>query len=411
VSRVVREAEDALANDPPILFSRGAVPVRPGEVPVEFCDGTKGTTTALYTQSSAAIYGCLSERAGSKPEEPSGRMRIDDCDIAWLSKSDESTLLTLSMLMIGSPANRAAASRFSLSSSFVLALWTGQRLPVAIREQRSMKKLLPVPAEGAVNAMQRRGSKCAARNGSYKTAEQDRAAEISNQCCFFATENSLRVSGDLLRRSLIANLDAEMERPETQRFENDPVEMIVRDRARYVRAALAIVLGYIASGDHATFEPLLGFEEWSATVRSALIWLGCADPAEAIKASRVADPELQTLRSFIGFVRDKFASSAFSVADIINLLSSKGLSAGFEQHCESDDEREQRQARTQEEVKLSAEFLELLLSIAGSRGVVNGKRLSTWLRRNCRWIVGYYRIEERGKDSHTEGMMFAIVTL
>jgi putative DNA primase/helicase len=514
LDRIVRESEAALAADPPILFSRGAVLVRPGEVPVEFCDGTKGTTTALYTQSTAAIYGCLSERIrwtrenrrkkARVPCDPSkeaaqiivarcGQWRFPEIsgtvacptlrkdgsllsgygfdaasriycswrggdlglqpnptraeaedeldDLSYLihefpavSDVDRSILLSglITPVVRGAfgaaPLHGITAPSAGTGKSFFVDLSsmiaTGRRCPVqsaTANDEESEKRLgaamlagLPIINIDNVNGVLSSDLLCQAITQSsilMRPLGSSGLVEISNRCCFFATGNSLRVSGDLLRRSLLANLDAEMERPETRRFENDPVEMVTRDRARYVRAALAIVLGYIASGDYATLDPLLGFEEWSTTVRSALVWLGCADPAEAIKASRVADPELQALRSFIGFVRDKFASSAFSVADIISLLSSKGSGAGFEQHCESDDEREQRQARAQEEAKLSAEFRELLLSIAGSRGVVNGKRLSTWLRRNCRRIVGGYRIEERGKDSHTEGMMFAIVTL
>jgi hypothetical protein len=88
-----------------------------------------------------------------------------------------------------------------------------------------------------------------------------------------------------------------------------------------------------------------------------------------IKTSREADSGLRALQAFILFARDKFKSSPFSVA-------------------ESDDERERRQETEQVKEKLNAEFRELLLSIAGIRGVVNGNRLSTWLRRNLGRIIG-----------------------
>jgi hypothetical protein len=150
-------------------------------------------------------------------------------------------------------------------------------------------------------------------------------------------------------------------------------------------------------------DPLGSYSGWGRLVRAPLVWLGCGDPADSIKTSREADSGLRALQAFILFARDKFKSSPFSVADIIGLMRHSRLAGvGYEQHSESDDERERRQETEQVKEKINAEFRELLLSIAGIRGVVNGNRLSTWLRRNLGRIIGAYRIEEAPRDAHRE---------
>ena len=51
-------------------------------------------------------------------------------------------------------------------------------------------------------------------------------SEIESAGTFFATGNALRVRGDMTRRTLICDLDAQMERPELRTFDFDPVEQV-----------------------------------------------------------------------------------------------------------------------------------------------------------------------------------------
>jgi hypothetical protein len=82
-----------------------------------------------------------------------------------------------------------------------------------------------------------------------------------------------------------------MEQPEFRQFNFDPVERVFADRGKYVAAALTICRAYIVAGRPGRAPRLASFDGWSDTVRSALIWLGKADPVKSMESARAEDPE------------------------------------------------------------------------------------------------------------------------
>lgn len=106
-----------------------------------------------------------------------------------------------------------------------------------------------------------------------------------------ATGNALRVHSDLTRRVLLIRLDAREERPELRQFKHDPVNDAIAERPKYVAAAMVILRAFIVIQQPALSPPLGSFEKWSHWVRSALIWLGLADPVLAMDEARSTDPE------------------------------------------------------------------------------------------------------------------------
>jgi hypothetical protein len=115
----------------------------------------------------------------------------------------------------------------------------------------------------------------------------------------FATGNNFVIVGDVCRRVIITNLDPEMERPELRQFKFDPVEMVLKDRGKYIAAALTICRAYIVAGNPNKAPRLASFEGWSDTVRSALIWLGKDDPVKSMENAREEDPERIELSSMM----------------------------------------------------------------------------------------------------------------
>jgi hypothetical protein len=111
----------------------------------------------------------------------------------------------------------------------------------------------------------------------------------------FATGNNFSVLGDVCRRVIISNLDAKLETPELRQFSCDPVDIVLKNRGLYIAAALTICRAYIVAGRPSPAKRLASFEGWSDTIRSALMWLGKADPVESMAASREEDPERQEL--------------------------------------------------------------------------------------------------------------------
>jgi hypothetical protein len=141
----------------------------------------------------------------------------------------------------------------------------------------------------------------------------------------FCTGNNIVLVGDLVRRAIITSLDPELEKPELKVFGNDPVAMVLADRGKYIAACLTICRAYLVAGRPNKAGRLASFEGWSDTVRSALIWLGKADPVASIDASRAEDPERIQLREMltawadkIGFRVNKTLAQVIKVSEEIN---------------------------------------------------------------------------------------------
>jgi hypothetical protein len=108
---------------------------------------------------------------------------------------------------------------------------------------------------------------------------------------FYGSGNNIVIVGDLCRRTITATLDPRMERPELRTFTKDPVEVVLKDRGKYIAACLTICRAYRAADRPNPAPKLASFEGWSDCVRSALMWLGCADPVQSIEIAREEDPE------------------------------------------------------------------------------------------------------------------------
>lgn len=198
--------------------------------------------------------------------------------------------------------------------------------------------------------------------------------ELESRCTLFATGNALRVRGDMTRRTVVCDLDANMERPETRAFRGDPVATVLADRGRYVSACLVIVRAYLAAETPGLLPPIASFDDWSRLVRSALVWLGCADPAQSMEVAREDDPELAELREVV-------------TAWKANLELGDGLTVK-----ELADAAERRAATVIGEPPDYAhpEWRDCLLRLVGDRGNVNTRRLAGWLRsREGRIAEGY----------------------
>ena len=122
---------------------------------------------------------------------------------------------------------------------------------------------------------------------------------IENTVTIFGNGNNMRLVGDIVRRVILCTLDANVERPELRQFSSNPVATVLADRGRYIAAALTIVRSYLVADCPARLPPLASFEDWSRLVRSALVWLGCADPVDTMEAGRADDPSRGSLRAIV----------------------------------------------------------------------------------------------------------------
>jgi putative DNA primase/helicase len=189
---------------------------------------------------------------------------------------------------------------------------------------------------------------------------------IPSTALICATGNNLSIHGDLNRRAIRIRLDAKCERPDERRFDRDPTSLALRKRAELVAAALTIVRAYLSAGAPSQASPMGSFEDWSDTVRSALIWLGMGDCRGDVDAMRADDPEKAELAEII----DALPTGRFTVREIAHSVSE------------------------------SPEMREVFAGFIGRNGVFATKSFGRYLARFRGTIIGGRSIELAAKDIH-----------
>ena len=229
--------------------------------------------------------------------------------------------------------------------------------------------------------------------------------DVEIRTTFFATGNNIQLRGDLVRRGLRCELNADMEQPEFRAFNGKPFDTVLADRGRYVSACLIIVRAYIAAGSPGLLRPVLAsYDDWSDTVRSAPVWLGCADPVASMEKARDDDPVTAALRTVATAWAQYYGGREKQCGDIASWASKNAQTTS-----------------DQTEINL----LSALGAVALQSGRIDATKLGKWLHRNeerivsidgkecrfrragktdgaARWVLEVRR-EERGWGPHDPG--------
>ena len=129
------------------------------------------------------------------------------------------------------------------------------------------------------------------------------AAGIPMFAVWYATENNVILAADTARRVCHIRLESPEENPEERTGFHHPdlLAWVRRERPRLTAAAVTILAGYCAAGrPNMKLTPWGSFEGWSDLVRSAVVWVGLADPgASRRELASVADREAIALRQLL----------------------------------------------------------------------------------------------------------------
>jgi putative DNA primase/helicase len=202
---------------------------------------------------------------------------------------------------------------------------------------------------------------------------------IANSFTVFANGNNLSAPADLVRRTLVCRLDANLENPEEKEFKANPIKTILADRGPFVAAALTIGRGYIAAGSPSPCRVLASFDRWSNLVRSALTWLMMPDPCASMDLARAEDP----LRASRGAL---FKAWETEIGIIIGGMTTSHLI----------DEAERR-----DQYGFSHPlFRESCLAVAAERSgsSISPRRLGKWLAKNNNNKVGTLKLTVNLED-------------
>ena len=186
-----------------------------------------------------------------------------------------------------------------------------------------------------------------------------KTARISPTALIAATGNNLSLVGDLNRRVVQIRLDARCERPDAREFDFDATKFATANRMKLATAALTVVRSYLACGTPPQVTAFGSFQDWSDTVRSALIWLGLPDCLGDVDAMRAEDPEKAELRGIL----ESLPRGRFTAKEIV------AMTAG------------------------DADLREALEGLADRSGKISSKRLGRYFLRHQRVVIGGRWIE------------------
>jgi hypothetical protein len=197
-------------------------------------------------------------------------------------------------------------------------------------------------------------------------------AWVAVNALIFATGNNLIITGECARRSLKCTIDAHCERPELRSFPETFEERVRIGRPELVVAGLTVLRAWRLARPRERggwLNPLGSFEDWSRQVREALVWLGEADPCDAMVEANERDPRrLARLAVYTEWEKTLGLRVAYSATDII------------------------KQAYS------SQDFYAALAQVAGDlRGQPNARRLTDWLGKTEGVLVGNRVLQFHGR--------------
>ena len=146
-----------------------------------------------------------------------------------------------------------------------------------------------------------------------------KTATVTTRALFLSSGNNVGPVQDMTRRCITISLSPQYEVPAAREFERpDLIQEVLRDRGRYVTAALTITRAWIVAGrPKSPCKPLAGYGVWSNFCRQPLMWLGCEDPTASVFEAIADDPDRETLSRLLESWFSVFGKTAAMVRDAI----------------------------------------------------------------------------------------------
>ena len=212
-----------------------------------------------------------------------------------------------------------------------------------------------------------------------------KTATVNTRTLFLSSGNNVGPVQDMTRRCIIIRLDPGCETPAARTFARpDLVRQVLRERARYVSAALTIVRAWMVAGKPiTTCKSLAGFGDWSDLCRQPLLWLNCADPSESVFEAMSEDPDRETLDRLLTAWQSVFGKTPAMVRDAV-----RQALAPYDQYIE---------------------LREVIRDIADERGEINRRKLGWWIRRHGGRIVNGRRFIRASGNRSAEAWQVPVV--
>lgn len=124
-----------------------------------------------------------------------------------------------------------------------------------------------------------------------------KTATVSTRTLFLGSGNNVGPVRDLLRRVVTIQVDPRCATPATLSYQKSPVDLVRKNRGKYVGAVLNIIQAWIEAGmPKAELKNIVTYGgAWTNCCRHPLVWLGLPDPATALFEQLSHDPEADAL--------------------------------------------------------------------------------------------------------------------
>jgi putative DNA primase/helicase len=193
--------------------------------------------------------------------------------------------------------------------------------------------------------------------------------------------NNITVAADLVPRSIICRLDANMARPETRTFNNNPLKAAFKERGQDLADIFTIIRAFREAGEPAQdVRRMADFEQWSRIIQQPLVWLGMEDPAKSQDIAYEEDEERKNARSLLALWKEHLGmAESFKTKEIldkVNVYELVDAVTGQAVHpsaVSAFGPPPERRYQWQE-------LYDLLMTKCGVRGAIDPTRFGNWLR-------------------------------
>ena len=418
-------SEDWVRVDPParhaaVLFDATGYPHLPvlnglARQPYLRQDGSM-MTEAGY-DAATGMFGVFDARKFAIPESPTRSMAEAALallqsilkEFSFASESDRAATLAAMITasirpsLAHAPMFHARAHMVGSGKSYlcelITAFATPQRgtpttFPADDEECRKLllAELLRAPAviefDNLTSDLMAHKSLCTALTSEYMSGRilgVSKTAMVNTRALFLSSGNNVGPIQDMTRRCISIDLDPGCETPAARSFiRPDLVREVLRERERYVSAALTIVRAWIVVGrPKATCKSLAGYGDWSDMCRQPILWLGLADPTVSVFEAMSDDPDRETLRRLLSAWQAVFGKTPAMVREAV----------------------QQAMLSISEHIELH----EVLRDIADERGEINRRKLGWWIKRHAGRIIDGRRFLRAGGNRSAEAWRVDVV--
>jgi hypothetical protein len=142
--------------------------------------------------------------------------------------------------------------------------------------------------------------------------------KLHNRAVFMASGVNLTIAGDMASRTVMCQLDANMDRPESREFNFSPATRARERHPELLAGALTALRAYHVAGRPWDLKraPWGGFEEWDRLICGCLTWLGFKDPFETREAVLCDDPISAEYAAILRAFFDLFGELSVTVEHI-----------------------------------------------------------------------------------------------